>query len=161
MTHNSDDLRKKNLETVRHFMTLTGPERLEERNKIATPDARLYARLGANKLAADGERLFDRLDVDIQPAAYDFRDWNRESCEEYPGYGPHSYEIYETENPNRFIARCEAKGHRRDGTPVIFRFFYAFLMQDGLIRVFEENWDDLIHLYDADGVEYGYAESNA
>lgn len=99
-------------------------------------------------------------DENNQPTSYDFLEWNRDSCAEYPHYGPDRYDIFECSDPRKFAVRCEAAGRRGDGTPFIFRFIFTFLMEGGKIRVFEEHLDDLYDLFSQDGLEYRYAEAN-
>jgi hypothetical protein len=143
-----DALREHNLNAVREFMSLAGPDRHRGRQALARPDAQLFARMGDEE----------------PPAAYDFAEWAQASSEQFPNYGPAEYELYVTDDPHRFIARCVGRGARRlaDGTevPVVFPFFYAFLMEGGKIRVFEENRDELIGLYGETGIDYSLPDGH-
>lgn len=149
MTNNE---REKNLKTIREFLTLRGVERHDRRNELAAPGARVYVRERAGEESISAENN--------KPTSYDFIEWNRESCAEYPDYGPSHYDIFECDDPRKYAVRCEAHGKRDDGTPFIFRYIFTFLMEDGKIRIFEEHLDDLYDLYEQDSMKYKYAESN-
>lgn len=141
----TQDERALNLSVVREFMTLTGPERLERRNKLMAPGARCYLQ---DQPGGPGSSV-------------DFFEWNRVACENFAKYGPARYDFYECSNPRKFVARVEGVGNRRDGTPAVLRYFFAFYVKEGRIHVFEENRDVLYGLYEKDGIgDYVYDEVN-
>ncbi|MFT4029294.1 MAG: PhzA/PhzB family protein [Protaetiibacter sp.] len=143
MTHD-DSLRQRNLVTVREFMTLWGPDRGRRRIELAHPEAKVLVQMSP----------------DPAPGVHDFVWWAQRTAEVFPNYGPTDYELYETEDPNRFIVRTVGAGARieDDGTetPVAYPYLYGFLMEEGRIRLFEEHVDELGRLWPASGVELTY-----
>lgn len=141
-----EDLRARNREAVVKFLSLWGPEREKGRNALAHPDAILIR--PASKAGETG------------PWFGSYQAWTASANKGYPNYGPTDYELYETADPNRFIGRTMSRGAKlfEDGheEPVEWPYLFIFTMEDGKIKVLEEQRDQFAHVYPKAGLKLRY-----
>lgn len=121
------EIREKNLETIRRFLACTGPERGITRAPLFTADARKEM-----ELDIDGKKELQ----DITAS-----EWLELSAKMFPEWGFYENTIFQCEDPNVFLVKSRGKGYwLKDGEQLPVDRFYIneFVMQDGLICRFRE-----------------------
>jgi len=128
---NDAALRAKNLNTVKEFLKLEGPDRGAKRAVFFTDDAKveMFMRDGAH------------LDMDGKT-------WCMSTPDTFPIWGFYDYTIYETpDDPNSFLVpafgrgKIFAPGGKGPGHDCAIWYILLFEMRDGMITLFRETVD--------------------
>ena len=127
----NDTLKEKNLSTVKHFLTLEGPDRGPARAELFLKDAKV------EMYVPSGEHL-----------DMDGRKWCLDTPDTFPIWGFYEGVIYENpDDPNSFMVpavgrgKVFAPGGKGPGYNCEVWYILLFEMEDGKIKLFRETVD--------------------
>lgn len=125
---NNEELRKRNLETIKYFLSLRDKERGKLRKPLFTDDGRI-------ELCIPGKSQV------YNPTA---EDWCSSMDSTFPVWGFYEPEFFETEDPNKFLVDAVGRGklYYPDGSgrgvPQEINYILEFVMENGKIKLFRE-----------------------
>ncbi len=120
-------LRDQNLETIKAFLALGGPERGQARAPLFTQDA-------VKEMALPGQA----------PMVKSAATWLAESAREVPEWAFYENEIYQTDDPNVFLVKSVGRGNALfTGEAAVYINYYIneFVMDSGKIKRFRETFN--------------------
>ena len=123
----NENLREKNLETVKKFLECRGPLRGVSR-------APLFCEGATQEIGFPTGKGFEYRKTPCE-------EWLTSTAESFPDWGFYDNMIFQTEDPNIFIVKSHGVGHMvEDGKQIPVEHFYVneFRMKDGLIEMFRE-----------------------